>query len=280
MAGSVQNSVPNFEKPPPRNLHFPNANITAVELLTFLPRCLSSADVVYRFVSNQGTRESILSTINTNRMTKKAWDLNYLYRTTSAAMKDAGHGDWTFNKHAKFFEEALQNWNDASLSVSGFKTKCERSGIGKPDEDIPFARLANGVSNMPEGDDALDLTRMILHCVRNPSESWMYPSQYDLLLQHLGGPKELSAEAVDRLAFKRWENRATHMPRGSKQSALAYQLEARGPGSSPTVQTEAQAPRRSDRRGCPSLKRRELLEGMSTTCSATGSIDPSKLTKC
>ncbi|KAJ4353607.1 uncharacterized protein N0V89_005337 [Didymosphaeria variabile] len=246
---------------PLRNLRFPNANVTAIELLTFLPGCLSSPDIIYRFASNLVTWDAILSVVNTNRVLKKAWDSEYCYRTARNAMRHAGHGDWTLNKHSQYFGETLRNWNTDNLSVSGFRTSFRTSATSIPDDDIPFVRLADGVKNMPQGDDALDLTRMIQHCIQNPAEDWMYPSNYDILLEHLGGAKQLSAANLDRPTFVRWQHVIPHVPRSRKRTEMKPQPKMRAPGLSSTPQAEAQATRRSGRRGRPSLKKRELQEG-------------------
>ncbi|OAG06002.1 uncharacterized protein CC84DRAFT_1205641 [Paraphaeosphaeria sporulosa] len=241
-----------------RNLRFPNANVTAIELLTFLPGCLNSPDIVYRFASNGISLDAILSIVNTNRMLEQQWTAEYCYRTVRNAMRHAGHSDWTLKKHLQYFADKLRGWNATSLSVSGFRASLSISDKRKPDADVRFARLADGVKHMPDGDDALDLTRMIQHCVQNPSEEWLYPSNYDMLLAHLGGPTHPVAANMDRPIFERWEHVIPHVPRRNRPSELTTQPKKRGRSGTP--QTDGEAPRRSGRRGRPSLKRRELQE--------------------
>jgi hypothetical protein len=247
-------------------LRFPEANFTAIELLTFLPGCLNSPDIVFRFASNGVTFDAILSIVNTNRALQQAWNSEYCYRTARNAMRHAGHGDWTLRKHSQYFEDRLQSWNPANLNVGGLRTSFTSSGELGTDADIPFARLADGVKHMPQGDDALDLTRMIQHCLQNSSEAWMYPSNYDVLLAHLGGPKKPSAANEDSATFARWEHVIPQIPRPRKPNERTLQLKIQAPGQSSTPQTDAQVPRRSGRRGRPSLKKRELEEGKSRLC--------------
>ncbi|KAL1608029.1 hypothetical protein SLS60_002968 [Paraconiothyrium brasiliense] len=256
------------------NLRFPNANVTATELLTFLPGCLSSPDVIYRFASNLVTWDAILSVVNSNRILGKPWDSEYCYRTARNAMRHAGHADWTLNKHAQYFGESLRNWNPENLSVSGFRTSFRTSGTSIPDNDIPFAQLADGVKNMPQGDDALDLTRMIQHCVQKPTEGWMYPSNYDILLEHLGGPKQLNAANMDRPIFARWQHVIPHVPRTRKRTEATPQPKMEAPVRPSTPQTEEQATRRSGRRGRPSLKKRELQDVDISEAEAGGTEGP------
>ena len=44
---------------------------------------------------------------------------------------------------------------------------------------------------MPEGDNALDLTRVVRYCIQNAEDRWEYPRDYEDLLNLLGGPTEV-----------------------------------------------------------------------------------------
>jgi len=59
------------------------------------------------------------------------------------------------------------------------------------------------VKQVPQDDDALDLTRMVQHCLQNPLESWLYPRDWIALVGHLGGPGAIRDGHTDREAFKR-----------------------------------------------------------------------------
>ncbi|KAF9730853.1 hypothetical protein PMIN01_10811 [Paraphaeosphaeria minitans] len=247
-----------------RNMRFPNANFTAIELLTFLPGCLNSPDVIYRFASNGISLDAILSIVNTNRVLEQQWTAEYCYRTVRNAMRHDGHSGWTLKKHPQYFADSLRDWNAESLSVSGFRVSLSTYHKRKPDADIRFARLADGVRHMPAGVDALDLTRLVQHCVQNPSEEWMYPSNYNMLLAHLGGSKQPVAANMDRPIFERWEHAIPHIPRRTRPAELNPQSK-QALRRSVTPKTEGEAPRRSGRRWRPSFKSRELQEDFSGT---------------
>ncbi|KAF2014112.1 hypothetical protein BU24DRAFT_347885 [Aaosphaeria arxii CBS 175.79] len=189
------------------NLPFPaSANLTAAEILTFLPGGLRCADVVYRFFSNGGTRQGIHGIISTNRFPQKnEWSANIcgslLYRT----MRKAGFDGWTCGIHELWHKDIAASWNEEDLSVAGFKTPCEIGEKGDPAGPIPFSHLANGVKKYPAGNDALDLTRMVTYAVEHPNEHWQYPTHYDELLEHIGGPHPPSTEHTDRYILEKWD---------------------------------------------------------------------------
>jgi hypothetical protein len=54
--------------------------------------------------------------------------------------------------------------------------------------NVPFESLATSVRRMPEDGEALDLTRIVQYYAENPTENWLYPRDYDELLDLLGGP--------------------------------------------------------------------------------------------
>ncbi|KAF1964337.1 hypothetical protein BU23DRAFT_64008 [Bimuria novae-zelandiae CBS 107.79] len=100
--------------------------------------------------------------------------------------------------------------------------------------------------------------------------------EYDALLLVLGGAQQLTGENTDRVIFSRWKDAAPHFARNplfvNSQANKPVQMgepgairqtprQARSVSSTP--QAKVQDPRRSRRRGRPSLKKREL-EGMLT----------------
>lgn len=191
----------------PKELPFPaDANITAYELLTFLPNCLMSADTVYRLISNGGTRQTIWTMVNVARDMPQGFDPNRCGTVMYRAMTEAGFEKWTIKTHDQWHHSRLlDGWDETVLNVRGYRTP---SAIRlKPVEqgDILFRSLAAGVRRMPQGDDALDLTRMVEYSVNNPSEAWLYPRDYEVLCNHIGGALQPTKEHIDRAAFKRWE---------------------------------------------------------------------------
>jgi hypothetical protein len=195
------------EHAPSKNLPFPkgSANLTAVELLTFLPNSLKSTDVVYRLVSNDGTRNHFWAIVNTNRHFERAWHPNTCGSTVYKAMRDAGFKDWTINTHSKWHQNRA-NWSQWNLDVKGFRVPCDIVDKGSLAPSVPFADMAIGVRSFPKGNDALDLTRMVQYAVEHPQDDWLYPLHYEKLLSLLGGPRKVEVEHLDKMAFLRWKD--------------------------------------------------------------------------
>ncbi|KAF2034153.1 hypothetical protein EK21DRAFT_48352, partial [Setomelanomma holmii] len=199
---------------PSRVLPFPaGANLTSYEILAFLPNAIHCADVVYRFVSNGAGRHVLWVIVNTARDFPDEWHANccgtYMYK----AMKAAGYDAWTVTTHNNWHDARRTIWDEAGLDVTDFRTPSEVHGEADWAENIPFASLAVDVRRMPQGNDALDLTRMVQHCVRHPQEKWMYPRDYAKLLSHIGGPVPIRPAHTDRTLFERWEHKTPPPPR-------------------------------------------------------------------
>jgi hypothetical protein len=143
--------------------------------------------------------------INTARNFAKEWNVDRCGVTITRTMVDAGYTGWLITKHHQWHAGRQANWNEASLAVTGFRTPEEYHGEDQRDVNVPFQSLATSVRRMPEDGEALDLTRMAQYCVENSTESWLYPRDYDELLDLLGGPLQVRDENFDRLAFERWD---------------------------------------------------------------------------
>lgn len=127
-------------------------------------------------------------------------------------MRAAGYEDWTVNIHSRWHAVVESKWDETNLDVSGFRTPAQRQG-GTPAAAILFKSLALDIRKMPEGNDALDLTRMVEYCVRRPQEKWMYPGDYWKLLSLMGGPARIRPENLDRAICTRWQNVTPPPPR-------------------------------------------------------------------
>jgi hypothetical protein len=190
---------------PSKNLGFPaHANMTAIELLTFLPNSVKCADVIYRFVSNGGSPHAIWAIVNTQRDLSSEWGQNTCRQWMYDAMDKAGYKGWRFKAHGKFHEERKTSWDEGNLDVAGFMTPGQIGRKGTSPADIPFKNLAVDVRHIPQGSDALDLTRMVEYCVQNTQHPWLYPRDYATLLSFLGGGVPVELGHIDREAFKRW----------------------------------------------------------------------------
>lgn len=193
---------------PAYTLPFPKkANLTAVEILAFLPNSIKRADVVYRMISNGGTRKSIYTIVNTHRDLGAEWSANCCGEAMYKTMQKAGFTKWTIKRHHLWHADRKASWDRTKLDVGDLQTV-----HGVPGRDVSFRTLADNVRMMPEGHDALDLTKMIQYCVQNPEDEWRYPQDYEELLDLLGGPAEVREENADEAVFGRWEDRKPPPP--------------------------------------------------------------------
>lgn len=194
---------------PSNTIPFPKqANMTVPEILAFLPNSINCADVIYRMVSNGGTRKTIHAIINTYRNFEAEWSANCCGETMYRIMDKAGYTDWTITKHDLWHNSQRGIWDANCLDVGKLRTV----SVGGAAELVSFRSLANNVRTMPEGDDALDLTRMVQYCVQNAEDGWRYPKDYEELLDLLGGPAEVREPNTDGAVLRRWEDRKAPPP--------------------------------------------------------------------
>ncbi|RAR11786.1 hypothetical protein DDE83_004383 [Stemphylium lycopersici] len=190
---------------PSRKIPFPaHANMTAVELLSFLPNSTHSPDVVYRLVTNGATFHLLRVIVNTQRHLLIEWSHNCCRQSVYDTMNRGGYKGWRIGNHNTFGKNRMPTWDPANLEVAGLLPPGRSRNKEGSANEIPFKDLAVDVQCMPEGDDALDLTRMVLYCVKNPEEPWLYPRDWSALLNSLGGPAAIRREHTDREAFRRW----------------------------------------------------------------------------
>ncbi|KAF2629029.1 hypothetical protein BU25DRAFT_338381 [Macroventuria anomochaeta] len=200
---------PSFGDNAPSNaLPFPKkANMTVAEILAFLPNSINCADVIYRMISNGGTRKSIHAIVNTHRDLDAEWSANCCGEAMYKTMQKAGYAEWTITRHDLWHNSRKALWNANRLDVGNLRT-----APGGPAGTVSFRSLAENVRTMPEGDDALDLTRMVRYCVQNSEDGWRYPKDYEELLDLLGGPTKVGEANTDGAVFRRWENRKPPPP--------------------------------------------------------------------
>jgi hypothetical protein len=190
---------------PSRYLLFPvHANVTAVELLAYLPNSIHCADVVYRLITNGASPHLLWLIVNTYRDMLVEWSQNSCRQSIYETMQKAGYKNWRLKSHNSFHEERKSTWDENNLDVAGFSTSGQDDAKNTSVGNIPFKRLAVGLRREPQGYDALDLTRMVRYCMESPHEPWFYPRDYDAVLRLVGGAAPLQQEHSDREAFKRW----------------------------------------------------------------------------
>jgi hypothetical protein len=192
---------------PPSTLPFPTANLTLVELLTFLPQSLKTWPVIDRLITAGATTSLLTRIINEHRhMPHGAISNNSVYRMMRGSMDkrgkiDARYANWSVKKHTSVVPPTA--FEPASISVAGFEAP------GRDDGAVMCIRLrdlAQGVSVMPQGDDALDLTRCVAYALRYSAEDWTYPDDMTFVLGLLeeAGPWAVREENWDRSAIARF----------------------------------------------------------------------------
>ncbi|KAF2821273.1 hypothetical protein CC86DRAFT_427514 [Ophiobolus disseminans] len=204
---------------PSWNLSFPHGNLTAAEILAYLPHWLKSVDVVDRFITNGGKSYTIAAMINEFRYLPG--DENAVFRPNSVqimmsyGMRRAGFDEWTVGTHHKF-ERPNPDLDETNLSVGTFRpprsTHPKNAAPGqsaktlKSNEEadpIQFKDLVIHIKKHPSGSDALDLSRCVQHAITHPKEDWYFPDDFQALLKKLGGPAAVTHAHLDRQVFSR-----------------------------------------------------------------------------
>ncbi|KAH4217362.1 hypothetical protein HBI06_216930 [Parastagonospora nodorum] len=199
------------------NLPFPAGNITAAELMAYLPHWLKSIDVIDRFVTNGGKSVSIAALINEFRNLPG----DGVFRPNSATvmmsygMRRAKFHDWTVATHFKF-KRPDPKMLEKDLNVEDFRVprethpKSAPSGVASTNfkqnreaDPIEFQSLARHVKTHPAGDDALDLARCVAYALSHPAEKWYFPTDFEAMVNKLGGPAPVTNAHHDRQIFAR-----------------------------------------------------------------------------
>lgn len=187
-------------------LSFPAGNLTMAEILAFIPYSIKSFDVIDRFLYNGAMSTSLAELINRYRtMPNGQIGNNSVYRMmknsmNSRARKDKTYKNWKVSTHQTIEKPA--NYDPTSLCVTKFRTPGNRNPC-EVNPAILFRDMAAGVKVMPEGYDALDLTRCIQYCLDHNDEDWCYPRDFVELVERLGGPAPVHAEHQDAAALRR-----------------------------------------------------------------------------
>ncbi|KAH3905956.1 hypothetical protein HBH56_211240 [Parastagonospora nodorum] len=219
--GKVKTDKNNYNKlqgAPPANLEFPTGNFTIPEIAAFHPEAIKSWDMIDRFCANGGSSAVYTAMINHYRiMPRGQVTNNSVYRMMKGPMQkrenvDEKFKDWTVGIHNHI--EGLEEVDPESISVTGFRTPMEGKNpcVASP---IPIRDFANGVKTFPTGHDALDLTRAVQYCQNHPNEQWMYPTDYERLID-LIGPAAVKRAHLDGAAFARYTT--TKLAAGVKNS--------------------------------------------------------------
>ncbi len=220
---------------PSWNLSFPAGhvtNLTAAEILAYFPHWLKSIDVINRFVANGAKSSTLASMINEFRHqpTGQHFKPNSVQIMMSYAMRHAGYKGWTVGTHRSFESEM----DEDSLSVKDFRSprlthprtvthRTRNESLFNSEADpVAFKNLAIHVRKHPSGPDALDLTRCVKYALENQNEEWLFPTDFERLVIHLGGQQTVTPSHYDRQVFAR---RDKHLSPSKSAS----------PASSPTL---------------------------------------------
>jgi hypothetical protein len=204
---------------PSPNLDFPVGNMSIAELAAFHPGAIKSWDVIDRYCGNGGSQASFAVMINHFRvMPRGSIPNNSVYRMMKGGMQQRAkveerYTDWTPGSHHQYHDK--ERFDSASISVTGFRmASAGRNKLSAP--PIPIKDLAIGVKTFPLGDDALDLTRAVQYCLAHPDEVWMYPTDYERLVNQLpqdlrfavypAGPAPVQAGHHDRAVIGRYSS--------------------------------------------------------------------------
>ncbi|KAF2014113.1 hypothetical protein BU24DRAFT_451259 [Aaosphaeria arxii CBS 175.79] len=212
--GSVKDAF--GEGAPPSNLDFPRGNLTAAEIIAYFPHWLKSVDVIQRFANNGATAKVIAQMMNRFR----TFDHHISYPANSITIMmqhpmRRQHPQWTLGKYITFLTEAEKRaWNNLNIDVGGFRTpRITHPKAGNmnhaanhPVPPINFRDLARHIKQHPTGDDALDLTRCVQYAINNPEREWLFPRDFQRLVNRIGGPKQVSNGNLDRAVFTRYAN--------------------------------------------------------------------------
>lgn len=204
---------------PSWNLSFPAGNLTAAELLAYLPHWLKSVDVIDRLVANGGKSYTIAAIVNEFRyLPGDVFKPNSCQIMMSYGMRRAGFEEWTVGTHHEF-QRPNPDLDEYNLSVRTFRpprathpksappgqiaTKLKHNEEADP---IEFKSLALHVRKHPSGADALDLSRCVRYAVAHPDEEWYFPGDFASLVAKLGGPATVTHSHLDRQIFSRRED--------------------------------------------------------------------------
>lgn len=192
------------------SLEFHKGNATAAEILAYCPHWLKSVHVVDRFITNGGRQRSIAAMINEFRNVPLDAEFtpNSAQVMMSNNMRRAKYVNWTVGKHKNF--DRPQGYRSADdLYVGDFRTPFDTHPthqLTKRVLGVPFKNLGLHVKKHPSGDDALDLARCVQYAMRHPDDLYVFPRDFALLTNLLGGPATVTPNHLDHQAFTRRAN--------------------------------------------------------------------------
>ncbi|EOA86166.1 uncharacterized protein SETTUDRAFT_110094 [Exserohilum turcica Et28A] len=197
------------------NLSFPAGNLTAAEILAYAPHWLKSIDVIDRFICHGAHTRHIAAIINEFRRFPEdgIFKPNSTMIMMSYSMRRAGFFKWSVGSHLHFPREFARP--DDDLDVTNFRTPrithpkvlttstSQDLASNREYPPVDFKLLAKNIKKHPSGNDALDLARCVQYALQHPDEVWLFPTDFQRLIIHLGGAAPVTPAHFDRQAFAR-----------------------------------------------------------------------------
>ena len=187
-------------------------NFTLAELICFIPELYKNWPLLNRFLINGLSAPDHADMERYYRFSEKE-PKNFLntiatsYRATMRKGPAPGQGitNWTF----KNGNPAPQGWDHDSISMAGFKLNRDAHKMTRQHKvkSVPLIELFNHVRRIPEGEDAADLTNIMLMIARLKGDgvdvsSYMLPDHLLFFLEQLGpvqvGPGHSDARCLER----------------------------------------------------------------------------------
>lgn len=191
-----------------------NGNITAAEIIAFLPNWIRNTDVCDRLNFNGWVAEGIANVANEHLdLPRGPMNANSALKVLQAGKRyTADHSPktglyWTPKKAYNTLRPATWDSNDLSLADRRLNIEYKPDGYARVDS-IPFEDLARHVVNMPTGYDALDLTRCVEHAQAHVGE-YKFPQDFQSLTLKLGGPAPVKYGHLDYTAAARYAGKSS-----------------------------------------------------------------------
>jgi hypothetical protein len=215
---------------PSWNLAFPAGNLTAIEMITYIPHCLKSIDVIDRFITNGGRSVTIAVIINEFRVVPEerggVFQPNSAQKMMSYAMRRAGFENWKVGTHHKY-ERPNPLLKETDLNVEEFRLPLQThpkdsthprgerghaTTLNREAKPVDFKTLGRNVKKHPTGSDSLDLARCVRYAISRPDETYYYPTDFELVVNLLGGPAKITDAHLDKEIFRRREQPTFPLP--------------------------------------------------------------------
>ncbi|KAF1828290.1 hypothetical protein BDW02DRAFT_603540 [Decorospora gaudefroyi] len=156
--------------------------------------------------------------VNYYRVLAKPVSNSALTKLFNKAMRPAsGYLDWIVREQQAGLYETDFEWAADDLTLTGITLQCEifpelnADGLirNMPVEGVPFADLAKGVARYPSitAGDGHDLTRCVQYVVAHPEKEYIFPRDFEKLIEKLGGALPVSPKHTDAAVFARWKSK-------------------------------------------------------------------------